>query len=193
MSSRIHGRGQKILDLCKNKEDQEITKEPEPSYISISIVQNVGFEYIRLDGSAFDSFKSDTNLFSFIDDNQNNNIHKEQEGQFEDNNLFSFLPLKSPSPNFTITSTTITAEVQSTSQNNSVAGDTDSNIPSSSIKISPQIEDLISDESIQKGLVPYDFMSESESDYESYPEKNKKRKKRVQIQKSNWFAEKIES
>lgn len=84
--------------------------------------------------------------------------------------------MKSPSPNFTITSTTVTAEVQSTSQNYSVAGDTDSNIPSSSIKKSPQIADLISDESIQKGLVPYEINSESESDYESYLEKNKKKK-----------------
>lgn len=82
---------------------------------------------------------------------------------------------------FYLTSTTITAEVQSTSQNNSVACDTDSNIPTSSIKISPQIEDLISDESIQKGLVPYEINSESESDYESYPEKNKKDKNMFEL------------
>lgn len=69
MSSRIHGRGQKILDLCKNKEDQEITKEPEPSYISISeasLVQNVEFDYIRLDGLALNQIRIYFNLLMTI-------------------------------------------------------------------------------------------------------------------------------
>ena len=126
------------------------------------------------------------NLLSFFDDDQNNNIvaqniHREQE-VFEHSKVISFLPLNSPSPNFT------TTDEHSTFQNNSLTRATDSSIPSS-LNLSNQIEDFISHECIQKGLVPYKTNTDLEFDYENYPEKNKKRKKSVQIQKSNWFAE----
>lgn len=41
-----------------------------------------------------------------------------------------------------------------------------------------------------EGLVPYGFHSDSESDSDHFPEKTNKRKKRSQVQKSHWFAEK---
>lgn len=49
------------------------------------------------------------------------------------------------------------------------------------------IEDLISDESVQ-GLVPYGFNSDSENS-DVLPTKSKKRRKRVLVKKETWFAE----
>ena len=84
----------------------------------------------------------------FFDDDQNNNVvtqnvHREQEVRFEHSNLISFLPLNSPTPNFT------TTNEQSTFQNNYLTGVADSIIPSLSY-LSNQIEDVTLDESIQE-------------------------------------------
>ena len=71
-----------------------------------------------------------------------------------------------------------TIDEQSTFQNNSLTDVTDTIIPSLS-NLPNQIKDLISDESIQKGFVPYKTDSGSESDYENYPEKNNKTQRKA--------------
>ncbi|CAG5000302.1 unnamed protein product [Parnassius apollo] len=76
----------------------------------------------------------------------------------------------------------------------------DSNVQDLSHEIGSQNMDLhetyvqdvannIEDGSNHECLVPYDIHSDSMSDSD-YRDKSKKRKKRAQMQKSNWFAEK---
>lgn len=132
----------------------------------------------------------------------NNNSHiepqnTEQEVQFEDimispldeSPLLELMTDDHNCSNSLVSENTIeqsTLQQIENSPRNSFTGTIDHSVTS---RPSIQIDDLISDESRQEGLVPYKINSDSESDCENYPKKSNKRRKRIHSQKSNWYAE----